>query len=1393
MNPTQILARGILLNIFLLSAVHAQYTFTPATPAAIEDFNGMGVDAVATLPANWRVSNPSSDRTVSSFHLAGTATTARAGNGMATNAGHGIYNYGAGVATSATDRAIGGLSSSSASYSVNAYTWIRNAGTVDIASLSVAYSVEKYRNGSNPSGFRIQLFYSSDGVNWTNAGSNFLTSFGADADNTGFTTAPGSTTPVSATLNVPIPVGDTLYLAWNYSVSSGSTRTNAQGLAVDDVNITANFVTIDLADNTPQTGAGTVNVGAANQDLYRFQVQATNGSVRLDSLRVPTTGTYTSGDIDQFSLLTALVNDKSLATPVGGTVSGGVSGQSLLFLPNQSQAAGSTRYYWLVADIAAGGTLGNTVGVGIPDVYFAQGSSLNTLTSSGLQTLANLTPSVVLATQNPSTPGGNLAENDTLTPVYRLQVDVSNAPVTLNQLDFTTQGSYSAAELSGLSLYRSTESAFNPATSQQVAYLNNPGVAGAKSFTGLNTVFATGSSIYIYIVAHVACSSASGSTVSVDPISTSDLTFAESVTTGGAGEVGGVYAIIRPAVQVNQVVATPSVSAASIDWLNPACFDQVLVVMRAHQAVGFTPSGDGSSYAGNTVWAAGTDLGNGEYVIYSGSGNAVSVSQLIDGASYSGAIYTRRGLDWSGGVVFSVQPDSATTNNFSTDANWFAGSGGLGSYQVNHIFQGNGFSISGGPALRELASTGDGTVDGVPRTFNGSPYAWRTQNDPSVNWVITVPSGGIGKFSITLRRWTGGVNLALEYSDDNGQSWSPLDTITAQRLNNSSQWSTITHTLNNSRDSLRLRLRALGATERVMIGAFSFTSGVTTWDGFGWSRGVPNASQDIRVLQNRNVSEDISCRNVFLENGTFQVPSGQVLNVAGGIQGNGGEIDVTAGVLRMSGAAAQVLPASALQGAAIAQLEINNPTGVTLSGDISITDSLALQSGFLSIGSSQLTLSGGVGGGGTLSGSPTSNLRINGNGAFGPLSFTAGARSLGSFEVNRNGTTTLGSFLDVHSSLSLQNGLLQLGSHNLTVLDAGGLSGGDTATYIVTDGAGALRRTIGGAAAYTFPMGTLTHYNPATVSWAGTPGVTRLDARFISGPPSNSTGLTVLVDSIEVNTLLDGGYWSIQAVGTVEDPYQISLTSNGHTNADVVRRNHAIVKRSTPSSAWEAAGKWSAPAGDSLMQATDLISLVQTQIPSFSDFSIGSGDPIPLPVQLLFFDARLSGASVQLTWETAGEINNSHFEAQRSADLQNFETLGEVAGNGTSSQLHRYAFTDSRPVSGLNYYRLRQVDFDGTHTFSTLAAVQVGSSGIPGFRAFPQPCKELCYIESGDWHNAPLQLTWTAMDGREQAHKVLVPGALHLLSNLDLPFGVYLLRIQRLDNGELSWMRWVAY
>ncbi|MFN3556064.1 MAG: hypothetical protein ACK4VN_08900 [Bacteroidales bacterium] len=99
----------------------------------------------------------------------------------------------------------------------------------------------------------------------------------------------------------------------------------------------------------------------------------------------------------------------------------------------------------------------------------------------------------------------------------------------------------------------------------------------------------------------------------------------------------------------------------------------------------------------------------------------------------------------------------------------------------------------------------------------------------------------------------------------------------------------------------------------------------------------------------------------------------------------------------------------------------------------------------------------------------------------------------------------------------------------------------------------------------------------------------------------------------------------------------------------------------------------------------------------------------PLPIDLLYFNARAERSQVALEWATATEINNDFFTIERSSDGHNWQIIGYETGAGNSSQTLRYAYTDSNPLEGIVYYRLKQTDFDGQ--FEYFAPVAVSLSG----------------------------------------------------------------------------------
>jgi hypothetical protein len=96
---------------------------------------------------------------------------------------------------------------------------------------------------------------------------------------------------------------------------------------------------------------------------------------------------------------------------------------------------------------------------------------------------------------------------------------------------------------------------------------------------------------------------------------------------------------------------------------------------------------------------------------------------------------------------------------------------------------------------------------------------------------------------------------------------------------------------------------------------------------------------------------------------------------------------------------------------------------------------------------------------------------------------------------------------------------------------------------------------------------------------------------------------------------------------------------------------------------------------------------------------------VPLPIELLGFDAKLRGDVVDLLWSTASEVNNDFFAIERASENLDWKTIATVPGAGNSNSRLNYSDMDPNPLKGLSYYRLRQVDFDGSSTLSEVVAI----------------------------------------------------------------------------------------
>jgi uncharacterized repeat protein (TIGR01451 family) len=181
-------------------------------------------------------------------------------------------------------------------------------------------------------------------------------------------------------------------------------------------------------------------------------------------------------------------------------------------------------------------------------------------------------------------------------------------------------------------------------------------------------------------------------------------------------------------------------------------------------------------------------------------------------------------------------------------------------------------------------------------------------------------------------------------------------------------------------------------------------------------------------------------------------------------------------------------------------------------------------------------------------------------------------------------------------------------------------------------------------------------------------------------------------------------------------------------------------------------------------------------------FTIGA---YPLPVVLTDFTAQaVANRDALLSWHTASEKNNHHFDIERSFDGNSFTNIGQLAGHGTTSAASAYAFTDASvaaKATGPVYYRLRQVDLDGTATFSPVRSVRFTTSAEAtpvALSLYPNPAQASTQLDLSQLPaTGSYQVQLLDATGRTVLSRTLAGGLPQPLDVQQLASGTYLVRV----------------
>lgn len=187
-----------------------------------------------------------------------------------------------------------------------------------------------------------------------------------------------------------------------------------------------------------------------------------------------------------------------------------------------------------------------------------------------------------------------------------------------------------------------------------------------------------------------------------------------------------------------------------------------------------------------------------------------------------------------------------------------------------------------------------------------------------------------------------------------------------------------------------------------------------------------------------------------------------------------------------------------------------------------------------------------------------------------------------------------------------------------------------------------------------------------------------------------------------------------------------------------------------------------------------------------------------LPVTFTTFNGRTEGSVNLLQWTTATETNNKAFELERSADGRNFTAIATIASKaegGNSTSALSYQYSDVRPLSGTNYYRLKQIDKDGKFAYSDIVTLKSKATDIRISSVYPNPSRNELNLVIASPSSEKATIVVTDLSGKvilQRATQLVIGDTQELLNVQSLSAGTYIVKVI-CANGCDATQRFVKY
>jgi hypothetical protein len=268
----------------------------------------------------------------------------------------------------------------------------------------------------------------------------------------------------------------------------------------------------------------------------------------------------------------------------------------------------------------------------------------------------------------------------------------------------------------------------------------------------------------------------------------------------------------------------------------------------------------------------------------------------------------------------------------------------------------------------------------------------------------------------------------------------------------------------------------------------------------------------------------------------------------------------------------------------------------------------------------------------------------------------------------------------------------------------------------------------------------------------------------MTSPVINIASVGPVDISINVYRSGTGGYFS------VDDDVEFKYSVNG----GALVSSGSLTGIAGSSSSWNPTGI----TGNTLQVYACLAANGITEDYDLRTFTVNKGTVLPITLSGFFANLTRSG-EVNLTWQTAMEKNNAYFDIERTEDGINFKNIGQVRGKGNTSSGFVYGFMDKKPNKNFNYYRLKQVDDDGSFEYSSVIVVK-NKNSQQKLAIYPNPSEGILRINAANEDSKLLIFNEIGMLVRSYDN---TPNELNLS---DLPTGLYFIEN---EGQRLKWVK----